>query len=183
MSARDTQLPVRRPIELERLAARPFQVFDKGWFLLTAGDHASGVANSMTVSWGGFGTLWHRPFALVVVRPTRHTYGFMERHPTFTLCAFPERHRAALEFMGTHSGRDTDKVAASGLTLAASTVVAAPCYAEAELVLECRKLYWHDLAPGQFLDPAIDQEYPRKDYHRAYLGEVVAVAGTDAWRI
>ncbi len=175
-------MSTRTPIPLDELVARPLHLWDKGWFLLTAGDLEQGDFNSMTVSWGALGTLWHRPFALVVVRPSRYTYGFTERYDSFTLCAFGEAHRDALQLMGTRSGRDLDKVAATGLTPVAASAVAAPIYDEAELVLECRKLYWDDLEPSHFLDPAIAKEYPGRDYHRAYIGQIVAAAGTDAYR-
>jgi len=58
----------------------------------------------MTVAWGSLGTMWNLPFAQIVVRPTRHTFGFMERFDTFTLCAFPEPRRKALQLLGSTSG-------------------------------------------------------------------------------
>lgn len=57
--------------------------------------------------------------------------------------------------------------------------VAAPAFAEAELVVECRKIYWQDMQPENFLDPAIEGLYSGRDYHRIYFGEIVAVAGTE----
>lgn len=171
-----------RSIPPSEWIASPRALWARHWLVLTAGDRASGDFNAMTVSWGAAGFLWEKPFAQVVVRPTRHTYGFMERHPTFTLCAFPERHREALALLGSRSGRDCDKISLSGLTPEASSVVAAPCFAEAELVLECRKMYWHDFDPGRFLDPSISAHYPLKDYHRVYYGEIVAVQAAPAER-
>jgi flavin reductase (DIM6/NTAB) family NADH-FMN oxidoreductase RutF len=96
----------------------------------------------------------------------------MEQYPDFTLCAFPEAYRGKLQFVGSRSGRDGDKIRDSGLTPIASQVVAAPSFDEAELVLECRKLYWQDLDPLHFLDPQVESLYPQKDYHRMYCGEI-----------
>jgi len=53
--------------------------------------------------------------------------------------------------------------------------VAAPSFAEADLVIECRKMYWQDFDPRHFLTPAIDEKYPERDYHRALFREVLAV--------
>ncbi|MFO7653564.1 MAG: flavin reductase [Candidatus Krumholzibacteriia bacterium] len=170
-------MPRRSLIPVESLTTRPVHLFDKQWLLLTAGDLAAGEFNSMTVSWGSLGVIWHRPFAMVVVRPNRHTYGFMERFDTFTLCAFPEAQRDALNLMGTRSGRDLDKVAATGLTPEAATAVPAPVYREAELAIECRKIYLDDLDPARFLDPKIMDEYPGRDFHRMYFGEILAASG------
>jgi flavin reductase (DIM6/NTAB) family NADH-FMN oxidoreductase RutF len=169
-------------IPIDDFQARCHHLWDSRWLLLTAGDLASGEFNPMTVAWGSFGTMWRKPFAQVVVRPTRHTYGFTERHDSFTLCAFPEACRPLLKLLGTRSGRDIDKIAESGLTPVASQAVAAPGFAEAELVVECRKMYWDDVRPDRFLDPAIDACYPERDYHRIYYGEILAVRGTAAYR-
>ncbi len=39
-----------------------FSQFDKKWALLTAGDKDK--FNTMTISWGGLGTLWGKPVAV-----------------------------------------------------------------------------------------------------------------------
>ena len=48
------------------LEADVFTKFDKQWALVTAGtpEHY----NTMTISWGGLGTLWERPVATVYVK-------------------------------------------------------------------------------------------------------------------
>jgi flavin reductase (DIM6/NTAB) family NADH-FMN oxidoreductase RutF len=174
----------RTEIPLERLRVPPFHLWAARWFLLAAGDYAAGVPGSfnvMTVSWGGLGCMWNKPFALVVVRPTRHTRGFIDRAESFTLSVLPESRRGALDYCGSHSGREGDKAAAAGLTPRASRTVGAPSFEEAELVMECRKSYFSDLDPSHFLDPSIHAHYPAKDYHRVYFGEVLAASGTAVW--
>ncbi|MBD3236585.1 MAG: flavin reductase family protein [Candidatus Eisenbacteria bacterium] len=172
----------RQEIPPDGLRLRSLQVWDGQWFLLTAGDFDRDRYNTMTVAWGSLGTMWNRPFAQVVVRPTRHTYGFIEEFDTFTLCAFGEAQREALKLLGTRSGRDGDKIRASGLTPVAAQRVAAPGFAEAELIIECRKIYWDDFDPRHFLEPAIERCYPEQDYHRIYYGEIVAVSGLSGYR-
>jgi len=70
----------------------------------------------MTISWGSFGVIWGKPMAMVVVRPSRHTYRFMEAGNSFTLCAFPGEYKDQLTLCGTRSGRALDKVKACGFT-------------------------------------------------------------------
>ena len=166
---------IRKPIPLERFLVKPYHLWAKHWMVLTAGDFASGQFNSMAVGWGSFGAMWDRPFAQIVVRPVRYTYEFTERHDTFTLCAFPEEYRKAVALLGSKSGRDGDKISEAGLAPIASTQVAAPGFAEAELIIECRKIYIDDFDPTQFLDPQIEGFYPEKDYHRVYFGQILAV--------
>jgi flavin reductase (DIM6/NTAB) family NADH-FMN oxidoreductase RutF len=171
----------RKPVSFQNLRANVHLIWSKQGMLLTSGDFAADQFNTMTVGWGSLGMMWGRPFVQVVVRPTRYTYQFMERYNTFTLCAFPDEHRQALQLLGTKSGRDGDKIAEVGLTPIAPTQVAAPGFAEADLIVECRKMYWQDMDPAHFLDPAIEKHYAKKDYHRIYFGEVVAINGTEAY--
>jgi len=171
----------RIEIPFDDFRPRALELWGSHWLLLTVGDFAKRDFNSMAVGWGSFGTMWERPFAMVVVRPTRHTFSFLARHDGFTLCAFPERHRGAVELLGTRSGRDGDKIRESGLTPLAARVVAAPVFDEAELAVECHKIYWQDLDPAHFLTPEIQELYPKKDYHRMFFGEIVAISGDPSY--
>ena len=157
-----------------------------GWkergLLLVAGDYGASSFNFMTVGWGGIGYFWRRPLAMVMVRPSRYTYEFMESYPDFTLNLLPQEYSKKVAWCGAHSGRTVDKVKHTGLTPTASRRVAAPAFAEAELVLECRKIYWSELEPAHFLADFIKDNYPAKDYHRLYLGEILAASGTPAYR-
>jgi len=160
---------------------RPFCQFDKGWFVLAAGDFAGRKFNAMTVSWGSLGIMWSRPFVQVVVRPTRFTHRFLEEFDGFTLSAFPEPYRNAVSILGSRSGRDGDKIAAAGLTPAASREISAPSFAEAELTFECRKIYSGAFDPSRFLDPSIEKQYPEKDYHTVYFGQVLRIFGEEKY--
>ncbi len=169
----------RENIPIYQFLARTFDLFDRQWLLLTCGDFAARDFNCMTISWGSLGIMWNRPFAQTVVRPHRYTFQFMEKYPTFTLCAFPEEYRQALNLLGSKSGRVGDKIAEAGLTPMAATVVAAPAYTEAELVIECQKMYWSDIDPKNFLNPEIERAYVKRDYHRSYFGQIVAISGAE----
>ena len=160
-----------RRCEPAELKLRPFHLLDEEWALLVAGRERP---NPMTVSWGGFGTLWNRPVVTVYVRPTRFTFGLLEAWPEFTLNVLPPALKGALELCGRTSGRDLDKWTAAGLSPEPAAAVAVPRVAGARLALECRVLSSVDLDPARFLDPAIERLYPLRDHHRIFLGEVVA---------
>jgi flavin reductase (DIM6/NTAB) family NADH-FMN oxidoreductase RutF len=147
-------------------------LWDKQWLLLTSGTLED--CNMMTVSWGSIGCMWNRPFAQIVVRPQRYTFQFLEKNDSFTLCAFEEKYRQALQLLGSKSGRYGDKLSMTDLTYKKSTKVSAPAYNEASLILECRKIYFQDLNPEGFLDKSIKDNYPINDYHRVYFGEILA---------
>jgi flavin reductase (DIM6/NTAB) family NADH-FMN oxidoreductase RutF len=174
-------MPSRHLIPIEKFTIKPFHLLDVQSLLLTSGDLPKYHFNAMTIGWGSFGYIWRRPFVQVVVRPVRYTFEFMEKYDTFTLCAFPPQYHEALQLLGSKSGRDLDKIAASGLTPLASTKITAPGYEQASLILECRKIYWADLNSDHFLDPGIELNYPQKDYHRSYFGEILAIFGTESF--
>jgi flavin reductase (DIM6/NTAB) family NADH-FMN oxidoreductase RutF len=169
-------------IPIHDFVTRIHNLWDRKWFLLTAGDFEKNHFNTMTVSWGYFGIMWNKPIAVVVVRPSRFTYGFMEQYNTFTLSAFDKKFRKDLNLLGSKSGRDGDKIAETKLTVSPSEIVEAPNFKEAELVIECRKIYWDDFKPENFLNPKIEKNYPSKDYHRMYFGEIELIKGLESYR-
>jgi flavin reductase (DIM6/NTAB) family NADH-FMN oxidoreductase RutF len=150
--------------------------------LITAGDaraDGGGDWNTMTASWGGLGVLWGRDVAFMFIRPSRRTFGFANDNGLFTLSFFSEDRREALNFLGSHSGRDYDKAAETGFTPLLFDMAGAQGaigFEEAEDIIICRKLYTHDFDPRQFLDPPlIEKAYQGKDYHRMYIGEILKV--------
>jgi len=171
----------RKTIDIASLKVQPHHLFHTQWALLTSGDFAGKHFNTMTIGWGALGTMWSKPFAFVAVRHSRFTYEFIEKYDTFTLSAFPSKFHDALSLLGSRSGRDGDKITASGLTPIAGSRVASPVFAEAEIVIECQKMYADDLNPAHFLDTTIDKHYPQKDYHRIYYGEIVHTEAVQAY--
>ncbi|MBO7146651.1 MAG: flavin reductase [Lentisphaeria bacterium] len=172
-------MPDRTEILPENFSTQLFDLFSKRWFLLSAGDFSAGKFNFMTVSWGYLGVMWGKPSAIAVVRPQRYTMEFLKNCDSFTLSAFPEQYRDALNLCGSKSGKDIDKVAATGLTPVASETVSAPAFKEAELVFECRQLYKDALRKENFLDALIPPKfYPENDYHIVFIGEISRITGT-----
>lgn len=104
----------------------------------------------------------------------RYTLEFIEKEGYYSLCFFDESYRKALSFCGSHSGRDYDKCKETGLTPVFDE--AAPYFAEAKMVLICRKLHKQPIDPAGFIDPSIDATcYPEKDYHEMFVGSIEKV--------
>ena len=163
-------------IRPEEITDNPFKLLGQDWTLITAGQPDQ--FNSMTASWGGLGVLWQKPVATIYVRPQRYTREFLDREDFYSLCFFGPEHRAALSTCGATSGRDTDKVRATGLT-PVTDASGATYYAEARLVLILRKLYVHDLDPAKVSNIDIAPLYAEQDYHRMFIGEVVKALRKD----
>ena len=153
------------------LNVNALKIFHDDWALVTAGD--LNHYNTMTIGWGGLGTLWSKPVATVYVKPIRYTHSFLEANETFTVSFFPKEYRQALMLLGTKSGRDGDKVAEAGLTpVAAGDTVT---FAEAELTLLCRRIYRQDLDPSAMPAEVIRAYYETEAPHTMFIGEVVDI--------
>ena len=127
--------------------------------------------------------MWSLPVAMVAVRYSRNTFKFMDQYDSFSLNAFAEPYRDSLNELGSRSGRDMDKINYPGLTPFASQFISSPSYKEAELVMECKKIYWEDMNPAHFLDDRIIGKYPKPDYHRFFIGEVIGIYGIDKYSL
>ena len=158
-------------MEIKKLNAEVFTQFDLDWPLLAAGTMDS--HNAMTIGWGGMGTLWNKPVVTVYVRPQRYTYEFLEREDYFTVSFYGEEYREALSVMGTKSGRDCDKEAEAKLTPV--PMWESITFGEAKFTLLCRKIFFQDLDPAAIPAEVQEAQYPNRDYHRMYIGEVVEI--------
>ena len=90
------------------------ELIGKEWMLVSAGDKEK--FNMMTASWGGVGVLWNRPVVFAFIRPERYTREFIDAKNEFTITFLGPEHRKAHSICGSKSGREIDKVAATGLT-------------------------------------------------------------------
>ncbi len=160
-----------KQVNPEQLGFNPFEAIGKQWFLLTAGTQQTGW-NTMTCSWGAAGVLWNKPSVTCYVRRSRYTLGFMEQQDMFTLSFLGDEHRKALAFCGSHSGRDCDKAAESGLHPV--ELDGAVTFEEARLVLVCKKRYAADMDIADIPEDAKASFYGDNDAHRLYIGEIVA---------
>ncbi len=161
-----------KKISPQQIVENPFKLIGGDWGLVTAGTPEK--LNTMTVSWGGVGIMWNKPVVYIFIRPQRYTIEFLEREENFTLSFYPDEYRKALGFCGSRSGRDVDKIEATGFTPAFAEN-GAPYFKQAKLVLCCKKLY------GQFLNEesviAGETVLPNYngDYHKMYIGEITEV--------
>ena len=156
-------------VDSSSLELNPFTAIGSDNFLITAGNDDNW--NTMTAAWGFLGVMWRKPVFGIVVRDSRYTYEFLEKHSQFTCSFFPPDFQEALQYCGTHSGRDTDKATETGLTpvVVHDNFVS---FDQANMVYCCTKASKTIIDPADFIDPSIDTHYPKKDYHRLYLGYI-----------
>lgn len=175
-----------KEIDIGSLSINPMQMIGDDWWVIAAGNETNGY-NAMTASWGHLGSIWKRPkgkahrglsTAVVYVRPQRYTKEYLDREELFSLSVFGEQYRKALGYLGSHSGKDGDKISQAGLhpIFTDDTIV----FSEARLTFICRKLYHAPLQESGFVDTSlIEANYPQKDFHEMYVGEILRVLVPD----
>lgn len=143
-----------QPMTADMMEFDPFTKIGKEWALLTAGSKEK--ANTMTISWGGVGILWGKNVAFVFVRDSRYTKELIDKNEFFSLSFLSEKYRDALNYCGSHSGRDeNDKISAAGLTLTSRHSI--PFIDEGNMILLCEKMSATRLTEDSFLMPEIAQ--------------------------
>lgn len=161
-----------KKIEVEKITDNFIHIIGKEWMLVAAGNREK--FNMMTANWGGVGFLWNKPVVFIFVRPERYTYGFIEQQERFTLSFMGEEHKGVYKICGSRSGRDIDKVAATGLT-SVFTENGTPAFEESRLTLECRKLYAAPLTAENFLEKDIYIQWygAHGGDHTLFVAEIV----------
>ena len=162
-------------MKLDELKFAPLNDLDKNYALLTSG--VKGDFNTMTISWGGFGTIWNKPVVTVYVKPIRYTYKFMEDNDFFTVSFYDDKYKKDLLTLGTKSGRDSDKISLTSLNpLYLDNSVS---FEEANVTLVCKKIYYQDLnlelIKENLSNDIYNRFYGEDPVHRMYIGEVVDI--------
>ena len=156
---------------MRKFIEKAFKVYDKEWALVTAGTVEN--FNTMTISWGGLGTLWNKPVATVYVKPLRHTHSFLDANDYFTVSFYDEKYKKDLMTLGTLSGKDGDKV--SDTVLTAVQAGESITFEQAEITLLCRKIYRQDMITDTMPQYAIDKYYIDEEPHTIFIGEVIDI--------
>ncbi|MCD8043050.1 MAG: DUF4468 domain-containing protein [Tannerellaceae bacterium] len=161
-----------RSITPDRIPGNIVKMLSEDWMLITAGKDEE--FNMMTASWGGLGMLFGKPVAICYINPARYTYRLMETSDTYTFTFYTEAYRDVLQYCGSASGRDQDKVKESGLT-PLTTPTGSKAFGEAWMIIECRKMISQPLSTEVMNDPQLKAEWLGKQVHKMYIGEIINV--------
>lgn len=160
-----------KEINIRDINENPVSLIADGWGLVTAGSKEK--FNTMTVSWGAVGEIWGKDAVFIFIRPQRYTYEFLEKEDIFTLSFYGDKFKKALGICGSKSGRDIDKAAECGLTPLFTD--GGVTFEQAKYTIVCRKMASQFMNPEGFEDPAIENNYANRDYHKVYIGEILKV--------
>ncbi len=150
-----------------------FEVMVDMGALLVSGDEEK--SNVMTIGWGTAGIIWGKPIFVVLVRPSRYTYGLIEKIGEFTVNVPTAGMEDIVSFCGTVSGRNYNKFKEKNLTPLPSKKVKPPVIKECSISFECRVVHKNDVIPKELFPDISPEFYPQGDYHRVYFGEILEV--------
>ncbi len=111
---------------------------------------------------------WHTPISRnpplygISISPKRYSYTLIKKSKEFVVNFIPYSEVEAAEYCGTHSGRNTDKLCHTGLTLIPAQKLSTPLIKEGYAHLECELV----------------KSMPLGD-HTLFVGKVVAVSADE----
>ena len=166
-----------KQISPEEISDNVFTLVGKDFTVITAGkeDHY----NSMTASGGGMGMLFKKPTTWCILQANRYTLEMIQKEQTYTLSYFPHEYKEQILFLGSKSGRDSDKMKEVELT-SVQTPSGNMSFKEARLIIECQLTQITTPNPGDFYTQEakdyINEAYKDESEYRKYVfGEITHV--------
>ena len=140
--------------------------------------------NALTIACTGI-TCSDPPMTYISVRPERYSYDIIKKSGEFVINLTSGAMARATDLCGVRSGREMDKLAATGLTVEPAKEIAAPVIAQSPLALECRvkqiiPLGSHDMFLADVVAVHADEKYmdEKKKFHLEWAEPVVYSHGT-----
>ncbi|MDR1940213.1 MAG: flavin reductase [Clostridiales bacterium] len=154
-----------------------FTLVGKAFPVVTAGKIER--YNSMTASGGGMGMLFMKPVTWCIFPSNRYTLEFIKKERTYTLSYFPDEYKKQVLFLGSKSGKDSEKMKEVELT-GVQTPSGNMSFAEARLIIECKLKQATTARPDDFFEQEtkdrINEAYKQAGVYREYVfGEITHV--------
>ena len=112
-----------------------FTLVNKVFYVVTVGKPEN--CNAMVASGGGMGMTTRKPVTWCLFPINRYTLERIKQEQTYTLSYFPEEYREQYMLFGKKSGRDSNKMNETELTVI-ETPLGNTSFEEARLIIECK---------------------------------------------
>ncbi|OAV68450.1 Flavoredoxin [Bacteroidales bacterium Barb6XT] len=166
-----------KQISPEEIPDDVFTLAGKVFPVITAGKEEH--YNSMTGSGGGMGLLFKKPVTWCVLRTDRYTLELILKEQTYTMSYFPDEYKKQVFFLGSKSGRDSEKMKEVELT-SVQTPFGNMSFKEAGLIIECKLTQITAANPDDFYSQEakdyLNEAYKdANDYRKYVFGEITRV--------
>ena len=131
--------------------------------------------NAMTIMYGAVGMIWSKNAYFSFIKPERYTFDFIQANDFFTVSYFPKEFNKIHKIFGFKSGRDMDKIAATGIT--PELLDNAITFKEANEFFLCKKIYFKQMDKNFEPEDVVAKYSDPKDIifgesHYALIGEI-----------
>jgi flavin reductase (DIM6/NTAB) family NADH-FMN oxidoreductase RutF len=166
-----------KQITPEEIKDNVFTLVGKVLSVITAGKEEH--YNSMISSGGGFGLIFEKPTTWCILRADRYTLEMIQKEQTYTLSYFPKEYKKQMLFLGSESGRKSEKMKEVKLT-SVQTPSGDMSFKEARLIIECKLMAAITANPSDFyvqeVKDAINEAYEEAKVYRKFVyGEITHV--------
>jgi flavin reductase (DIM6/NTAB) family NADH-FMN oxidoreductase RutF len=166
-----------KQISPEKISDNVFMLVGKVFPVITAGKEEH--YNSMTASGGGLGMLFTKPTTWCILQTSRYTLELIQKEQTYTMSYFPDEYKEQILFLGSKSGRDSEKMKEVELT-SVQTPSGDISFKEARLIFECKLTEITTPNPDDFYAQEaknyIREAYKEEsDYRKYVFGEITNV--------
>ena len=124
-----------KQISPEEIPGDVFTLFGKVFPVVTVRTPEN--CNAMVASGGGMAVHFKKPATWLIFPSNRYTLELIKKEKAYTLSYFPDSHREQFMFLGTKSGRDSNKMKEVELTTI-ETPLGNMAFEEARLIIECK---------------------------------------------
>lgn len=166
-----------KSIDAKDIDQNIFKLLEENHSVITAGTDS--LYNSMTASWGGWGRLYEKQVAWCTLGAGRYTLELIKKNGTYTFSFFDKAYKDQVLYLGSKTGRDSDKMKELKLTKV-DTPSGNITYKEAFLVLECKLIQQSTINPADVKESE-DKEFLEKayknvkGYHQLLIGDITKV--------
>jgi len=166
-----------KEISPEELIDNVFTLVGKDLSVITAGKEEH--YNSIVSSGGGFGLIFEKPTTWCILRADRYTLEMIQKEQTYTLSYFPKEYKKQMLFLGSESGRKSEKMKEVKLT-SVQTPSGDISFKEARLIIESKLMAAITANPSDFytqeIKDAINEAYKEANVYRKFIfGEITHV--------
>ena len=110
---------------------------------------------------------------MVGIVPTRYSHHMIKEGGCFVVNLPAKSFKREYDYLGSHSGRDFDKVKETGLTPV--TLNGGVAFEEAKMVLVCEKTYGQLMDLNDMADDSLQGKFYSSDaMHKLYIGRILA---------
>ncbi len=122
-----------------------------------------GKNNALAVAYCG-NCSYDPPMVMVGIVPSRHSYHMVKETGCFVVNLVPNSLKEAFDYLGSHSGRDEDKLAKAKMNLGEAVKVNGPILADCPVNIECKVVDSvmtgsHEMFIGRVEYVHVDPEY------------------------